>query len=152
MRAAAFAAFLALFLGLLFPGGARAASVTVAWDPNPPEEMVTNYTVWWGPASKASAGFPGYPSNKPCGNVTTCEIALPDGKDYYLAVTAENAFGLRSGYSEELLIKQTIYSTPLGVVRVKTGTQRLQSGVTVQFEPGGKITVTGAQGATVISP
>jgi hypothetical protein len=101
--------FFVLFLGitlLLFavlPGplavrhaDADAASVTLAWDPNT-ELDLAGYKLYYGTASGA------YEFAIDVGNQTTYSISgFREGGDYYFAVTAYNAYGLESGFSDEV--------------------------------------------------
>lgn len=104
----------AIFLASL---AVEASALTVAWDPNPPAENVTNYVVHHGPTSRAAPGFAGYPNKKAVGTATQAVLDVPVGT--YIAVTAENQYGLSSDYSVELRVtdaesKYTIPSAPSG--------------------------------------
>ena len=69
---------------------------TLAWDANPPEEMVTGYVVWWGVESGV------YPTSQDVGNVTEWEIPALS-PPLWFAVTAYNGAWLSSDYSDEVL-------------------------------------------------
>jgi len=91
--------FRLLFVATLvfFATVASAATVNLAWDPvvTPP---VSGYTVHWGTASGA------YASQMDAGNSTSRAITgLTEGTTYYFAVTAYDAAGGRSGYSNEII-------------------------------------------------
>ncbi|MDH5245063.1 MAG: fibronectin type III domain-containing protein [Betaproteobacteria bacterium] len=91
---------------VLLATGASAATVSLAWDPvaTPP---VSGYTIHWGTASGA------YSSQVDAGNSTSRSITgLTDGTTYYFAVTAYDAVGGRSGYSNEL-IATAPYAAPV---------------------------------------
>lgn len=75
------------------------ALVTIAWDPNPPEEQVTGYSVYYGAISRTMPGFTSYDGQIDVGNVTLVTLDIPKR---YIAVVAYNAYGLRSDYSKEL--------------------------------------------------
>jgi hypothetical protein len=87
---------LILFAAFLIGTVSHAASVRLAWDPNP-ETDVAGYRVYYGPA-------PGnYPKVLDVGSATAAEVTeLVAGVPYYLSVTAYNSFGLESGFSEPL--------------------------------------------------
>jgi len=73
-----------------------AASVTLAWDPNS-EPDVVGYRLYYGKA------MGNHEFMIDVGNQTTWPISdLEDGETYYFAVTAYNANGLSSGFSNEL--------------------------------------------------
>ncbi len=84
-------------------GGALAREITVAWDPNPPQENVTGYVLCFDTVSQADPSFSGYANEVDVGSVTEAPLVLPDdGATYYIAVVAYNASGLRSDYSQEV--------------------------------------------------
>jgi hypothetical protein len=60
--------FIAL-MGFIPISGALAASITLAWDPNPPEDEVAGYVVYYG---KTSGSYTGVVD---VGNMTTCTLA-----------------------------------------------------------------------------
>lgn len=98
---------------LLSSTASFAANVTLAWDPNPPEEKVTSYTVYWGNTSRTAQGFTEYENSKVCGNVTECSVDVPAWRGTtYFAVTATNAQGLSSDYSAEVSQDFTPYTSP----------------------------------------
>jgi fibronectin type 3 domain-containing protein len=75
---------------------AAAASVTLAWDPNE-EPDVTGYKIYYGKTSGT------YESVIDAGNQTTYTIpGFLEGVDYYFTVTAYNAYGLESDFSDEV--------------------------------------------------
>ena len=79
----------------------HAAQVTLAWDPET-DPNVTGYRVYYGTSSR------NYPFNKDAGNNTTITVPnLQDGATYYFAVTAYNAAGIESGYSNEVSYSAT---------------------------------------------
>ncbi len=81
---------------------ARAAQVTLAWDPNP-ESDISGYRLYYGFSSGS------YLTNIWVGNVTNYTvIELTQGVTYYFAVTAVNTANLESDPSNEVS-----YSVPL---------------------------------------
>ena len=96
---------LALGLMLSFGSTALAADVTLAWDPNS-ETDLAGYKVYYGTAS----GVFGAPIT--LGKVTTYTVTGLAPGTYYFAVTAYNAAGLESGFSNEVFT--TIPGTPSG--------------------------------------
>jgi hypothetical protein len=111
---------LALVLALALSCLAHAAepgTVTLAWDPNPAEENIAGYTIYYGTVSRTDPAFIAYDTAIDVGNVTTHNIVLPtkpptqnhpggpDGSHpYYFAATAYNLIGLISAYSDEISI------------------------------------------------
>ncbi len=93
----------AVFLFLAFTTAAAAQNVTIAWDPNT-ETDLAGYKIYYGNAS----GVYGTPIV--IGTQTTYTLTgLPAGI-WYIAVTAFNASGLESGFSNE--VSTTIGGTP----------------------------------------
>lgn len=83
----------AIFLAAIH---AQTASVRLTWDPNPPEDQVTGYKVYW---STVSGIYDGVPDT--IGNRTAHTLSeLAPGRTYYFVVTAYNSAG-ESGYSNE---------------------------------------------------
>jgi hypothetical protein len=77
-------------------GVANAATLTLAWNPNP-EPDIAGYVLYWGTQSGV------YTSNSNVGNVTMKQVTgLADATVYYFAVKAYNTAGLMSGYSSEV--------------------------------------------------
>jgi len=99
-------AILALFcflVALLLAQVASAADVTIAWDPNPPEEQVTKYIVYWGFTSRTHPSFAGYDNQTDVGDIVQWLVDIGDEpQPRYVAVTACNSIGLCSEYSDEL--------------------------------------------------
>jgi cytochrome c oxidase assembly protein Cox11 len=88
--------FIAL-MGFMPISAAIAASITLAWDPNPPEDEVAGYVVYYGKT-------PGrYTGTVDVGNLTTCTLAgLTPGVPYYIALTAYDASDTESDLSAEV--------------------------------------------------
>jgi hypothetical protein len=87
-----------LFFALLFiwPGFAKAADVTLAWDPNQ-EPTVAGYKVFNGLASR------NYNGTVDVGNWTSCVVSgLEPGKTYYFAAKAYDSAGNESDFSSEI--------------------------------------------------
>ena len=92
--------------------GLTCVADTVAWDPNPPEERVVGYTVFWGTTSKSSPNFTSYTNSVQVLNGAT-SYTFPNGtftigNKYYIAVDAFNGYGLHSDYSEEIVVDLTL--------------------------------------------
>lgn len=88
-----------LLLALLLP--MMAASVTVAWDPNPVEEQVTSYTVHWGSETRTYTQSMQVLSGT---QLTFDSGTFAPGTVTYIAVTANNAYGLTSDFSNEVIL------------------------------------------------
>ena len=96
-------AMLAASLLLVCSASAMAGDITIAWDPNS-ESDLAGYKIYYGTAS----GVYGTPII--IGTQTTYTLTgLPPGT-YYITVTAFNASGLESGYSNE--VYTTLGSSP----------------------------------------
>ena len=88
--------FSALLIALLISVLARAEQVTLAWDGNT-EPDLAGYRVHYGTASGS------YTTSVDVHNVTTSSIGtLTAGQTYYFAVTAYDASGNESGYSNQV--------------------------------------------------
>ena len=128
--------FLALF-GL--ESRALAWPISMTWDPNPPTDMVTGYTIHYGTVSRLDPLFTAYGGQVDAGNVTTYTIDLPAGSStYYISATAYNQSGTRSDYSNEIVATFTSPSwsittsagpngaiTPSGTVSVSSGASQI---------------------------
>jgi cytochrome c oxidase assembly protein Cox11 len=92
-----FLILLIAFTGFIPISGALAASITLAWDPNPPEDEVAGYVVYYGKTSGR------YTYVVDVGNLTTCTLAgLTLGATYYVALTAYDASDNESDLSAEV--------------------------------------------------
>ncbi len=90
----------------LFASRARAAQVTLAWDPNS-ETDLAGYKMHYGTASGT------YASTIDVGNTTTCTVPdLTTGTTYFFAVTAYTTSNTESGYSNEVAYRVPDDSTP----------------------------------------
>ena len=91
-----------VFAAILLSGmPARAAEITLAWDPNV-EPDLSGYKVYSGTASR------NYSGTVDVGNWTRCVMGgLEPGRTYYFAAKAYNAAGSESDYSAEV-----VYSVP----------------------------------------
>ena len=91
-----------VFAAILLSGmPARAAEITLAWDPNV-EPALSGYKVYSGTASR------NYSGTVDVGNWTSCVMGgLEPGRTYYFAAKAYNAAGSESDYSAEV-----VYSVP----------------------------------------
>ena len=107
-----------LLVALLMAQTATAGPVTLAWDANPPEENVTGYVVFWGTVARTADVFTGYEHELDVGNVTTVTVEIGSAfVVYYFAAVAYNGWGLRSGYSNELVRPPDPPSKPQNVRR-----------------------------------
>jgi hypothetical protein len=83
----------------LFPciTDSHAGQATLAWDPPAVSTDVTGYMIHYGTASGT------YSQSADAGNTTSYAVTnLTDGRTYYFAVTAYNAAGYQSEYSNEV--------------------------------------------------
>lgn len=111
--------FALLFTFLVLPPAkALAASVSLAWDPNP-ETDIAGYRVYVGNAPRA------YVTNYTLGKVTTLMVTnLAYDIDYTFAVTAFNTAGLESEFSNEVQTRLTApvaSAAPVGLVSINRG-------------------------------
>src|SRR3954454_20442990 len=85
------------FLGclLLSASALQAATITLAWDPNP-EPDIAGYIVSYGTTSRS------YSTSVDVGKVTTWSVSVNPGSRYYFAAQAYNSKGLRSAFSAEV--------------------------------------------------
>ena len=73
------------------------ASVTLAWDASPGTNVITNYNIYYGPASAT------YTNVQAAGTNQTLTVSnLVRGGTYYFAATAVDKNGLESDYSTEV--------------------------------------------------
>ena len=89
------------------------ASVTLAWDASAGTNVITNYNVYFGPASGtytnlAAAGT----------NLTVTVSNLQRGATYYFAATAVDKFALESDYSTEVFTTTKTQPLPPPNMRV----------------------------------
>jgi hypothetical protein len=74
-----------------------AGTVTLAWDPSPGSDVITNYNLYYGTASAT------YTNVVAAGTNLTVTISnLVEGASYYFAATAVDTNGLESAYSTEV--------------------------------------------------
>jgi predicted phage tail protein len=97
---------LVLALGIVLGGvqAGWAATVSLAWDPNP-ESDIAGYELHYGTSSKSYTQVQVFGSTATQGTVT----GLQDGNTYYFALKAFDTSGNRSGFSNEVW-------TPVGVL------------------------------------
>ncbi len=94
----------------IFPSEVQPAQVIARWNSNP-EPGIIGYKVYYGGTSR------NYQYYLDAGNSTNCTLSnLEDGKTYYFAVTAYNASGHESPFSNEMTYNSgTMYSiSPAG--------------------------------------
>lgn len=83
-------------LGVIFATNAVAGQITLAWDPNP-EDDVVGYRLHYGTTSRS------YSAHIDVGNVTLYTLTgLKAEQTYYFAASAYDGFGNESGYSNEI--------------------------------------------------
>jgi Fibronectin type III domain/Viral BACON domain len=93
--------FALISLILFSPPGLNAAQVTLAWDPST-DPHVTGFRLYYGTSSRS------YQFKDDAGKNTTFTISnLQDGTTYYFAVTARDAAGIESEYSNEISYNTT---------------------------------------------
>jgi hypothetical protein len=99
-----------IFLALCFflsPTNSIAGQATLAWDPPDIATDVTGYMIHYGTAAGA------YSQGIDVGNMTSYTVSnLIEGKTYYFAVTAYNAGGYQSIYSNEVFKEVGILMPP----------------------------------------
>jgi len=89
----------------LLPLPALAGTVTLAWDASPGTNTITNYKIYYGPASAT------YTNSISAGTSLTATVSnLVQGVRYYFAATATDSYGLESDYSSEV---STVVPIPL---------------------------------------
>ena len=117
-----------IFSALIFPAQyAQGASVTLMWNPNSPAENVIGYRLYYGTESR------NYAFMIDITDETSKKIShLEKGHNYYFAVTAFNAAGEESDFSEEIVVNTCTYKLFLnrrvfkaigGVKKIKVRTQ-----------------------------
>ena len=100
--------FLALLLSPVQALSVPGNGVTLAWDRSP-DSSVIGYRIYYGAASG------NYTNSVAVGNVTTNAVqGLTSGVTYFFAVTAYDASGLESSFSNE-----TSYTVPTGLPTVQ---------------------------------
>ncbi len=86
---------------------ASTVSASLEWDPNPPSDGIASYKIHWGTASRT------YTNSMSVGTATTAKVTgLLKDTIYYFAVTAHDAAGRSSDYSNEVFDKFNIPQPP----------------------------------------
>ena len=94
--------FFYVFMLTALTSGATAWAARIAWDPSP-DPSVTGYIVHLGPNSRT------YPIEIDVGAATSYSLSgLPPGKTHYIAVTAYDAAGRESSYSNEVSATESL--------------------------------------------
>jgi hypothetical protein len=107
MTASKCAKVVALVLLMGFSRSARAANVTLAWDP-PTDGLTTGYVLYYGIAPHT------YSQQVDVGYTTSQYLTnLPDGATYYFAVRAYDAAGVMSDLSQEVSATVTPTAPPV---------------------------------------
>jgi hypothetical protein len=131
-------------LGVIFmlnPHVAHSFKLKLAWDPNPPEEQVAGYRLYYGTESCDTSLPCVYQSRSSFIKVskcddTVCEYSysrLAKGLTYYLALVAQNEYGLESDFSGEISINTCEYK--LGPKKKKFRSEGGSSHFTVKTQP-----------------
>jgi PKD repeat protein len=85
--------------------GANAAQTSLAWDPVP-DPRVVGYSVHYGTASGS------YTTSIPVGNLTSYTVTgIPSGNVYFFAISAYDASGAHSAYSNEVRVAHLVQHT-----------------------------------------
>ncbi len=136
------------FLTLLgLESRALAWPVTMTWDPNPPTDMVTGYTIHYGTVSRSDPMFTAYTGQVDAGNVNTYSIDLPAGSStYYISATAYNQSGTRSDYSNEIVATYTPPSWSITASAGSNGSITPNGALSVISGAGQTFTITPATG------
>jgi hypothetical protein len=96
---------------------ASATTVTLAWDACSCTNVITNYTIYYGPASRV------YTNTVDAGTNLTVSISnLLANASYYFAATATDEQGLTSDYSDEASMEVPTIVTQPQDARVRIGT------------------------------
>jgi hypothetical protein len=95
-RAALIVLLWGVCLALIPSHSLAAGTVTLVWDPSSGTNVIANYKVYYGSASRT------YTNVTSVGTATTLSVSnLAVGTTYYFAATAVDAYGLESDYSAE---------------------------------------------------
>jgi hypothetical protein len=148
---------LAVLLGgsltILFPfSSLGAGSVNLAWTPTA-DASVVGYNVYYGNASR------GYQNQIPVGtNSTTVLSGLADATQYYFAVTAVDAFGVESDFSDEASYRTPGNQTPsISAISDQAGTLNQATGpisftINDAETAAANLTVSGASSSPTLVP
>jgi len=135
---------------LLAPCVAHSFKLKLAWDPNPPEEEVVGYRLYYSTESCDGSLSCVYQSRSPlikasrCSDVI-CEYKysrLAKGLTYYLSLVAQNAYGLESDFSGEISVNTCEYK--LGPQKKKFRAEGGASHFKVKTQPACEWTVPSA--------
>lgn len=88
---------------------AKGVQVTLAWDESPPEDRIRSYRLYYGSTSRNYTSHERVGSRECSLGVCEYSLQLPQGR-WYFAVTALNADGFESGYSQEVFAD--LYAEP----------------------------------------
>jgi hypothetical protein len=96
-RAALIVLLWGICLALIPSRSLAAGTVTLVWDPSSGTNVIANYKIYYGTGSRT------YTNGTSAGTATTLSVFnLVEGKTYYFAATAVDAYGLESDYSTEV--------------------------------------------------
>ncbi len=101
--------FVVLFFFLSLPPAVGALSITLAWDPNPAEENVVGYRLYYGTENDL------YAYMIDVRNTLLKKVSgIKKGQSYYFIITAYNEYGLESGFSEPLGVSSCTFKVSPG--------------------------------------
>jgi len=89
---------------VIYTPAGHAARVTLAWDPNPSEQDVVGYKIYYG---KESGNYTN--TVKVRSKTQKTVVRLKKGINYYFALTAYNTAGIESGFSGEVMVNTCTY-------------------------------------------
>jgi hypothetical protein len=128
-------------IALLIAGDAHAFKLKLAWDPNPPEEQVVGYRLYYGTERCDDSLSCVYPARSRLIKANRCSDSiceytyshLAEGFTYYFSLVAQNAHGLESSFSGEVSVNTCEYS--LGPKKKKFRAWGGPSQFTVKTQP-----------------
>jgi hypothetical protein len=126
---------------LLGPSTSHAFKLKLAWDPNPPEEEVVGYRLYYSTESCDGSLSCVYPYQSRLIKASRCSDGvcgytysrLAKGLTYYIALVAQNAYGLESDYSGEISVNTCEYK--LGPKKKKFRAEGGSNHFTVKTQP-----------------
>ena len=126
---------------LLAPCIAHSFKLKLAWDPNPPEEEVVGYRLYYGTERCDDSLSCVYPSRSSLIKANRCSDGvceytysrLAKGLTYYLSLVAQNAYGLESDFSGQVSVNTCEYK--LGPKKKKFRAEGGSNHFTVKTQP-----------------
>lgn len=89
-------------------------SVSAAWDALPAVYAITNYDLYWGPASRTYTNFVGVGTNL-AATVSNLSFGVP----YYFAVTATDSNSIEGDFSAEIVTNASAAPPAVTNLRIK---------------------------------